>query len=141
MLKHAPGLRHVDLFAVNRAIDVIVAEFPIAAERHQNQIDAIREVFLRRERHLASVAGEDGFFAGVGLHVDVEVVLIRAIRPIGVGLELDQGLVQLVHLAIDIDVVLGRPIRILVSMPDAILHNDTESIAGFCDALSRSKLV
>ena len=73
--------------------------------------------------------------------MDVEVFLIRASRPIGVGLELDQGLVQFVHLTIDIDVVLGRPIRILVSMPDTILHNDTESIAGFCDALSRSKLV
>ena len=63
MLKHAPGLGHVDLFAVDSAIDGIVAEFPVAAERHQYQIDAISKVFLWRERHLASVAGEDGFIA------------------------------------------------------------------------------
>ena len=129
MLEHAPGLGHVDLFAVNRAIDGIVAEFPVAAERHQNQIDAIREVFLRRENHLTFVTGKDSFLAGVGLHVDVEVVLIRAARPVGVFLELDQGLVQFVHLAIDIDVVLGCPICLLVFLSNAFLHNKAESVA------------
>ena len=141
MLKQSPGPGHVDLFAVDSAIDGIVAEFPVAAERHQYQIDAIGEVFLRRESHLASVAGEGGFVSGVGLHVDVEVVLIRASWPIRVGLELDQGLVQFVHLTIDIDVVLGRPICILVFMSNTFLHNEAESIAGFRDALGCSKVV
>ena len=129
MLKQSPGPRYVDLFAVDSTIDGIVAEFPVAAERHQYQIDAIGEVFLRHERHLASVAGEGGFVSGVGLHVDVEVVLIRASWPIGVGLELDQGLVQFVHLTIDIDVVLGCPVRLLVFVSDAFLHNEAESVA------------
>ena len=61
--------------------------------------------------------------------MDVEVFMICASRPIGVGLELDQGLVQFVHLTIDIDVVLGCPVRLLVFLSDTFLHNEAKSVA------------
>ena len=129
MLEQAPSLGHVDLFAVDRAVDRIMAEFPVAAERNKDQIDAIGVVFLRCEDHLASVAWEDCFIAGISLHMDVKVLLICAFWLVGIGLELDQSLIQLVHFAIDIDVVLGRPIRLLVFIPNAFLHNEAKSVA------------